>query len=1362
MLTVALNEPAADVAQYTTRPVSFAASAQTESGDPLPEGATLIYDWDFGDGASSLNIGDTAQHLYETSGTYAATVSVRADLDGKIVAEGTTSGSFTVFNPPDLTIESATLTTDGTVGPNDDFRVSFDVVNGGDTARTPFVVAVYLSDATVDTSVPPTASEFNQLVSRGLLIPVSEEPFVDDGDAATDGENEGLFDGGSRALVDLQTLRAPDGLGSGQYGVLVFADANDSLGEVDEDNNGAFASGLLIYEGTATGADLTVTNVLVQPERFNAAQGMDSLELDARIVNQGTETATLTNYKIYLSAGDTTLDENDTLLYEAGIDALVPEEELVLDNLVLAIEPAVTEVGDYYVIVALDTEDAVDEASETNNNVTSNVVTVTNEVVPGADIVPTSMVVIPEITFLGGSLEVSVEVANTGTDDVPLPFLCRVYLSEDDILDSGPGGDEVLASGTVPALEAGQQEAVIIDAFVPEFVAPGIYTPFVLCDSGSIIAERNEGNNSLSAPPIEVAGEADVDLRPEAFTVTPLVIDNGGTVEVSVDVCNVGNNGSTPSVVRVFLSPDPSLDAFDRELVGSRVPPIDPDACLTVRAEVAAECDTFNPNYYLFVSVDDNGDITESNEENNVDQLDELLQINALICDCEPDDFEPNDTPANADFLNPNIGAWEGLTMCDRAGEFYVDYYLIPLLEDQTVRVEARFENDRGNLDAQLFALDRATVLDRSETDGDIEAVSFVRVRDRGNYLLRIQGRTEEDRNVYSLDLQVSSPDEGTDLTILDVTVDDAEPFLGAEVEVCFDVVNLGDTPAPPSLARVYLSDDTRIDPVEDVLMGALEIEGVDDRLSRCVRVNVPDDLGGGERYIGVVADARNDIADELDESNNAGVSPALNINATCFDALEPNNSLEAPRLLELVTEPPVEFGSLLACSDNRDVYEICASDGDFLSVSVDFDVLDGDIDMKLYDAGGTQIDRSEGTEGTESVGVDFVNGDQCYRVELYVAGRDREVPYTMTVDSGRAPDDLICSRIEEPNDGFGTAARLRDYLDDCMAVCPVEDEDYYYVNLSPGTELEVSLVPEPGAEDVPSELRLTLWGPSRNFLTNTVSADETLQSTIALTGRHYIRVRSNGDGPRNQAYCLRVEGIEGVDLVPSNFVLEREVAAPGDTLRFSFDVGNTRDQASEATDYAVYLSDDPVLDPASDTLLRTVELAPLEGLESRLEGRRFDVPLGLLDGGEFYVILRVDDQGTVEEFSESNNVIVVPLFVSPRCVPDIAEPNNFPIDARDLGDLSDLAFTSCGIGDDDWYTFTASSPLTTVTARFEDALGDLDLYVFDNPLAAPIAVSDSITDDEIIEFFSTVGETYWVLVQQHTDQSTTYTLRAE
>lgn len=1361
-LTVSLMEPNPDAPQYTTRGVRFEATAATESGDALPEGAVLVYDWDFGDGASSLNVGAEVEHTYDVSGSYEATVTVRADVDGKVVAEGTTSGSFTVFNPADIAIESATLTTDGAVGPNDTFRVSYDVVNDGDSARTPFVVEVYLSEATVDTSVAPTASEFDRLLSSGLLVLVSSEPFVDDGDAATQGANEGIFGAGERALVDLQTLQAPSGLGSGQYGVLIYADGDDALGEIEEDNNAAFADGLLIFEGSATGADLSVTDVLVQPERFNADQGMDSLELDARVVNQGTETATLTNYRVFLSAGDTVLDESDTLLAEESIDALAPDQEIVIDNLVLAIEPPVREIGDYYVIVAVDTEDAVDEASESNNEITSNVVTVTNEVVPGADIVPTSIVVIPEITFLGGSLEVSVEVANTGTDDVPLPFLCRVYLSEDERLDSGPGGDEVLASGTVPALEAGTQEAVIIDAFVPEFVTPGTYFPFVLCDSGSIIAERNEGNNSISAPAIEVAGEADVDLRPESFSVTPLVVENGGTIEISVDVCNVGNNGSTPSVVRVFLSPDPSFDDFDREILASRVPPIEADACLTILAEVAAECDTFIPNYYLFASVDDAGDINESNEENNVGQLDDLLTIEALICACEIDEFEPNDTPAAANFLNPNIGAWEGLTMCQRTGQFFEDYYQIPLLGEQTVRVEARFENDRGNLDLELYALDRATVLDRSETNGDIEVVSSVRVPVRGNYLLRVRGRTEEDRNVYSLDLQISSPDEGTDLTVLDVAVDDLAPFLGAEVEVCFDVVNLGDTPAGPSLSRIYLSDDTRIDPVEDVLMGSLEIEGVTSRLSRCVNVVVPDDLGGGERYIGVLADARNDVPDELDETNNAGLSEALEINATCFDALEPNNSLETPRLVELLTEPPVEFGALLACSDNRDVYEFCLNDGDFLNVGVAFDTLDGDIDMKLYDAAGAQIDRSEGTGETEAVGIDFVNGDQCYRVEIYVAGRDREVPYTMSVDTGRAPDDLICSRIEEPNDDFGTAARLRDFLDDCMAVCPVEDEDFYFVNLSPGTELEVSLVPEPGAEDVPDELRLTLWGPSRNFLTNTVSANETLESTIALTGRHFIRVRSNGDGPRDQGYCLRVEGIEGVDLVPSNFALENDIAAPGDTLRFSFDVGNTRDQASEATDYAVYLSQDPVLDAEADILLRTAELAALEGLESRLEGRRFDVPFDLLDGGEFFVILRVDDQGTVEEFSESNNVIVTPLFVSPRCVPDIAEPNNFPIDARDYGEVAGLPFTSCGIGDDDWFRFTAATPITTVTARFTDALGDLDLYVYDDPLAAPVAFSDTITDDESVEFLSTVGTPYWVLVQQHTDQSTSYTLRVE
>jgi hypothetical protein len=985
----------------------------------------------------------------------------------------------------------------------------------------------------------------------------------------------------------------------------------------------------------------------------------------------------------------------------------------------------------------------------------SNAVIVTSDVVPGADLTPTSMSVTPETTFLGGSVQVDVVVENIGNQPTDRQTLCRFYASADSQLDTN-GIDERLGSEPVPPLEPGELYAFQFDVPIPEFIAPGEYTPFLLCDATFLVQERIEGNNSIAGSPFVVSGTASVDLGAEAFEISPLIIENEDTVSVSIDVCNRGSNGSSPTIVRVYLSADPSLDRTDTVLLESRVPPVDADACVTIRADVPATCDTFVADYYAFAVVDDTDLVTEVNEDNNETELDEQLRINGLICNCELDRFEANDTPAAARFLNPAVGTYEQLTMCNSN----VDYYKIPLLDAQTVRVETRFDDDRGNLDMQLFSLDFSTVLDSSETDGDIEEVSFVRVPRNGDYLLRVRGRTDDDRNVYDLTLTVSSPEAGVDLSVLDVQVDELRPVLGAEVEVCFDVVNLGDTGAPATLSRIYLSDDTRVDPVDDVLVGELAIEAFEGRVSRCVDVVLPDELGGGEKYIGVVADARNDVADELNETNNSGLSPQLVIDAACFDVLEPNNTLEEPRRLTFETEPPVLLTDLLACSDNRDFYEICLNDGDFLDVTVSFDSLGGDIDVKLYNEEGVQLDRSESTGDEESVSVDYAAGDQCYRVEVYVAGRDREIPYTITVDTGRAPDELICSRIEEPNDGFGTAGRLRDFLDTCMAVCPTEDEDYYFLNLSPGTDLEVRLEPIDGTEDVPSDLRLTLWGPSRNFLTNTISAVEPLTQRIALNGRHYIRVRSNGDGARDQPYCLIVEGLSGVDLVPSEFAPEDDIAAPGDTVRFSFTLANTRDQASPATTYAIYLSEDPVLSPETDILLRTVDIDAIDALSSRLEGRRFDVPLTLGDGGQYYVILSVDDPDDVEEFSESNNIIVSPLFVSARCIPDIAEPNNFLGDAYEVTEALEL--TSCGSSDEDWFTFVADRPLSEVTLRFEDALGDINVFIYSDPFGEPDVFSDTITDDELLEFNTEIGTTYWVRVSQYTDQSAEYRLTVD
>lgn len=1340
--TVDIVRPAADEALYTGQPVAFEVEL-TPAGSLDVDAETFEFDWTFGDGAATIGGGPAVQHVYAQQGQRSVSVTARLVRGERTVSEAVANLSIAINPAADLTIDQATLTlSQAVIRSGDTFRLSGNLLNQSARVPAPFDVGFYLGDANVFAAIDTLdVQRLGDLLAAGSAIELARTTFDEFGEQP------------AQAIVDNATLTVPDSAASGEYVAFIFADPDGVVGEDDESNNAAFASRRLPFENSSgDGPDLVTSGVSVRPALANV---LTNVTLSANIANAGNAFSGAFDYAVYLSAGNPTLQDEDRLLLTGSVSNLPAGQTFRIADVAVTIDPPVTELGEYFVLVRADSADAVDETNEANNVSASPRVTVTDIEVPGADIVPTSFVVLPSTTFIGGSVQIDLTVANQGDDPVDRQFNCKFYFSTDNVFDANV--DTLVQTMLLQPLPAGEEVSQTMDAFVPP-IAPGTYTPIVACDPTLLIPESDDANNVLAASsPIVIAAEANVDLRIGTFTVSPTEPANGDPVTVSVDVCNDGSNGSTPSVVRVFISPDSELDTTDTVLLESRVPPIDPGACITVRADVPAACDTFVSEYTVFAAADVTQLVAEANETNNVARLASRLTITGLICACELDRFEPNDAPATAAFLNPSVGRYENLTMCNSN----VDYYLVPLLRDETVRVAIAFDHDRGDLDMQLFALDRSTILDESASLGDREEVSYLRIPQRGNYLLRVQGKTPGARNVYDLDIEVSRPSEGTDLIVLDVSTDQERPVLGATVEVCFDLVNLGTTPAVPTLARVYLSNDAVLDPLTDLRLGELEIDGFDARVYRCVDVVLPESSGGGPRYIAVVADARDQIPGELSETNNVGFSPVFFVDDACFDVLEPNNAIDQPRRLQLVTTPPVSFTGLTVCSDNRDFYEICTSDGDFLSVTATFDPAAGDVDMKLWDA-GREVARSEGVGSSETVSVDFVTGDRCYIVELYVAGRNREVPYTLGVDTGRAPDELACSRIEEPGDAFGTARLLRDFLDDTMAICPADDEDYYYVQLTPGTTVRFSLRGGDGGAP-PESLRMTLFGPSRNFLTNTVTATEVMQYSVALSGRHYLRVRSAGTGPRNMPYQIHVEGLSGTDLVPSNFALERATASPGDTLRFSFTLANTRDVASPEARYALYLSTDPVRS-TDDRLLREVDLAPLAGLTERLEGRRFDVPADLVAGGEFFVILVVDNTGVVAEFNENNNIALANLSVAARCLPDAAEPNNFSVDAATLLDFVGVTLSSCGAADVDWFVHTATAASTTYRITFRDADGDLDLFVY-REVAGRLELagfSDSITDDEVVTLATTPGTRYLVQVEQHTDLSTSYSIRVD
>jgi subtilase family serine protease len=1320
--------------------VTFSVDFEATDDDELPD--SVRYDWNFGDGTTISGSQDSLEHIFTDEGNYLVTVRASA-LDGAdVVAEATAALSVDLIAPADLSVSVPVLTasTDA-LSAADPFRVTFDMTNAAGAIPQTFNAGVFLA---AEETVPPgstlDSATFASLQTSGALVQIALREF------------EGLAEGG-RANIDLTGLLVPAGTPSGRYSVIAWADPEGAVSETDLSNNGGVATrSFQFFDTTGEGPDLLARDVTVRPGRANT---LTRVTIDAAIANVGTTPALLFPYSIYLSK-DRLPDEADTLIGGGTVDNASPNSPVLLNDLVIDLPAPVTELGEYYVLVQPDPDNAITETNETNNVGVSNRIVVTDEPIPGIDIVATSFDVLPRTTFIDGSVEIQATIANLGSDPIPAQFFCRVHLSADETLEDTPGGDRVLTTILVDPLAGDGTVDVVQVARVQSFFTAGDYYAFLACDPAQVVAEADEDNNiSVAEGVITIAGEAVVNLRPGTFTIDPATVDNEGLVDVSIDVCNDGSAGSTPSIVRVHLSADPLYDSTDTVLLQSRVPPIDPGACLTIRADVPAVCDTFQSSYTAFAVVDATSTVPETDEDDNSSTFDSLVTINGLICDCTDDRFEPNDSLVRASLVSATSRVYEDLTTCSAA----IDWYRVPLLRGESIRVAILFDGERGNLDMSLYGTDRASLLSTSTTNGDREEVAYFVAPSAGDYYLQVFGRTPDDRNVYDMDLAVSARASGIDILPVSARVTPTNPVLGQTVSLSFDVVNLGDTAAGEFQARFFLSEDAVLNTTEDIRIGELILSGLTDRLSRTVDVTLPSDIEGGRYYIGVVADSRADIA-ELDESNNATLSAPIDIDGNCFDVLEPNNSSETARELDLSSGPPVTLAGLLACTDNRDFYTVCVEDGAFLTLTSTFDTAAGDIDLRLFDELGVQLDRSESTSGTETVGVDYSAGERCYTLEVYVAGLNREVPYTLQVDTGAASDDLACSLIEEPNNGFAAALPLRDFYDSDVAVCPLEDEDYYSVTLTARSEVTVQLVPAEGETAVPSQLRLTVFNPSRGFLTSAVSATEILRPSINTTGTYFLRVRSNGSAPRSQAYRIQITGVPGVDLVPSNLVLEPGSGLPGDSIRFTYDLANTRDAASTATTYGIYLSDDIVWDE-DDTLLRQLELPSVAGFETRVEGRRFDIPSDLVTGGLFNVLVVVDDTNRVVEFSDRNNVASAELVVSPRCAPDLAEPNNFSFEAFSAVDAAGEVLTLCA--DVDWYVFTAPRAGTfTATIAFAHTAGDLDLYAYRNPAAAPVAVSDSIDDNESVTFTASNGETIWLYVESFQNDVNTYTLTVE
>jgi len=311
--------------------------------------------------------------------------------------------------------------------------------------------------------------------------------------------------------------------------------------------------------------------------------------------NQGAGSAG-SRVNLYLSA-DTSITSEDTLVGSASTGTLHPQQCATLH---VKLEGRGSAAGGlFYVGAVVDPNDAVSEASETNNARAGTRLALGR----GADLM-VAQVSAPESLVPAAGFKTAVTVCNTGT--APAPAHVEVYLSEDVTVTAA---DVRVGTGATELLREGQCATVQVSSTAS--VAEGQWHVAAWVNRARAVAELTEGNN------LRLGNRATVGRGPD-FTVSavssPASLLGSEPVSFQATVCNVGTvAGSTE--VELYLSADSTLTAEDTRVGSAAVGALEPGKCAPV--SVSGAPGVSSGRWFVAAWVDRAGGVAELLENNN-------------------------------------------------------------------------------------------------------------------------------------------------------------------------------------------------------------------------------------------------------------------------------------------------------------------------------------------------------------------------------------------------------------------------------------------------------------------------------------------------------------------------------------------------------------------------------------------------------------------------------------------------------------------------------------------------------------------------------------------------------------------------
>ncbi|HWQ67895.1 MAG TPA: CARDB domain-containing protein [Methanospirillum sp.] len=400
---------------------------------------------------------------------------------------------------------------------------------------------------------------------------------------------------------------------------------------------------------TAKQEDATGPDMVMYDMQAEVPEGGRQLAITLTIANEGLR-PTRDFYITFYGSYTTPVTSSDTPIGYYMVQNLLPETKKTLTGY-FPIERI--PFGAYYIGGYIDPNNNVMESDEGNNG-KSTTTTVdipevnassglqlgsTQFIVPKDSVVESINVLHPDLVMdsitssdvdviPGKEISVTTTVRNAGSADSK-QFRLTMYLSKDD---RAGKDDIVLGYGDVTDLPAGKAREGTAAVSIPLGTETGPYYLIGVTDSGNVVIEEDEQNNSLvMVTPLEVRAptgpapapsfvETEPDKQPDLIVHDISSVGTGtagSMIAVNSSVLNQGSSDAGEFNVSFYLTSD-EIVTGDDILVGAGIVPDLPANNQTDGSGYAPIPANITPGRYYFGMIIDTGNsVPESNENNN-------------------------------------------------------------------------------------------------------------------------------------------------------------------------------------------------------------------------------------------------------------------------------------------------------------------------------------------------------------------------------------------------------------------------------------------------------------------------------------------------------------------------------------------------------------------------------------------------------------------------------------------------------------------------------------------------------------------------------------------------------------------------